>query len=38
MAHHHHHAHRHETVKLKAICGPGDQGEPVLTIMMPHED
>lgn len=30
--------HRHETVNLKAICGPGDQGEPVLTIMMPHED
>jgi hypothetical protein len=30
-------AHRYETVKFKAICGPGDQGEPVLTIMMPHE-
>ncbi|OQZ06787.1 MAG: hypothetical protein B6D36_03220 [Planctomycetes bacterium UTPLA1] len=30
--------HRHKTVELKAICGPGDQGEPVLTIMMPHED
>lgn len=30
--------HEHETVKLKAICGPGDNGEPVLTIMLPHED
>ncbi len=30
--------HRQETVELKAICGPGDQGEPVLTIMMPYED
>lgn len=28
----------HETVTLKAICGPGDEGEPVLTIMLPHED
>jgi hypothetical protein len=26
------------TVELKAICGPGDVGEPVITIMMPHED
>ena len=25
-------------VQLKALCGPGDQGEPVITIMMPHED
>jgi len=25
-------------VKFKAICGPGDQGEPVLTILMPSED
>lgn len=23
---------------LKAICGPGDQGEPVITIMLPEED
>jgi hypothetical protein len=23
---------------LKAICGPGDQGEPVITIMLPGED
>ena len=28
----------HETVKLKSICGPGDNGEPVLTIMLPNED
>ena len=26
------------TVQFKAHCGPGDQGEPVLTIMMPDED
>jgi hypothetical protein len=25
-------------VQLKAICGPGDRGEPVVTIMMPEED
>jgi hypothetical protein len=30
--------HRQEPPKLKAICGPGDQGEPVLTIMKPDED
>jgi len=29
---------RHETVQLKAVCGPGDQGEPVLTVMLPNED
>ena len=29
---------QHETVKLKAICGPGDDGEPVLTILLPNED
>jgi len=29
---------RTETVSLKSICGPGDRGEPVLTIMLPHED
>jgi len=23
---------------LKAICGPGDDAEPVITIMLPHED
>jgi hypothetical protein len=25
-------------VTLKAVCGPGDSGEPVLTILLPHED
>lgn len=25
-------------VKLRAVCGPGDNLEPVITIMMPHED
>ena len=25
-------------VRLKALCGPGDQGEPVLTILLPNED
>ena len=29
---------RQETVTLKAICGPGDNGEPVLTVMLPGED
>lgn len=28
----------HETVALKAVCGPGDEGEPVLTLMLTHED
>jgi hypothetical protein len=28
----------HETVKLWSHIGPGDQGEPVLTIMLPEED
>lgn len=23
---------------LKSICGPGDKGEPVITIMLPKED
>jgi hypothetical protein len=23
---------------LKAVCGPGDDGEPVITIMLPDED
>lgn len=23
---------------LKAVCGPGDKGEPVITIMLPNED
>ena len=25
-------------VTLKAVCGPGDNAEPVITIMQPHED
>jgi hypothetical protein len=25
-------------VRLKAIAGPGDHGEPVLTVLLPHED
>jgi Family of unknown function (DUF6573) len=29
---------KQETVKLKAICGPGDDAEPVLTLMLPSED
>lgn len=27
-----------EPVQLKAVCGPGDRGEPVVTIMYPDED
>ncbi len=27
-----------ETVELKAICGPGEDGEPVITVMLPEED
>ncbi len=29
---------RTQTVRLKAVCGPGDEGEPVITIMFPEED
>ncbi len=25
-------------VRLKAVCGPGDRGEPVLTVMLPDEE
>jgi hypothetical protein len=25
-------------VRLKAACGPGDKGEPVVTVMLPTED
>jgi hypothetical protein len=25
-------------VRLKALCGPGDNGEPVVTVMMPDEN
>jgi hypothetical protein len=27
-----------QLVRLKSVCGPGDEGEPVLTIMFPEED
>jgi hypothetical protein len=27
-----------EQVTLKLVAGPGDHGEPVLTVMLPHED
>nr|WP_208022209.1 DUF6573 family protein [Aestuariicella hydrocarbonica] len=27
-----------QEVTLKLIVGPGDEGEPVVTILMPHED
>jgi hypothetical protein len=33
--------HDNQTVKrhlLKAVCGPGDDGEPVITVMIPTED
>ncbi len=29
---------RPEQVDLKINCGPGDEGEPVITIMLPQED
>jgi hypothetical protein len=25
-------------VRLKAVCGPGDTAEPVVTVMLPEED
>ena len=27
-----------ELVTLKSVCGPGDDGEPVITVMLPEED
>lgn len=27
----------HQETKLKAICGPGDDGNPVITVMLPKE-
>jgi hypothetical protein len=27
-----------ETVDLKAVCGPGDNAEPILTILLSGED
>lgn len=29
---------RHEEVTLKAVCGPGDDLAPCITIMLPNED
>ena len=29
---------RNKTVELKAVCGPGDNHEPVLTVMLRTED
>ena len=29
---------KQESVRLKAVCGPGDTPEPVITIMLPDED
>ncbi|WP_410173196.1 DUF6573 family protein [Klebsiella michiganensis] len=28
----------HRLVTLRAVCGPGDDPRPVITIMMPDED
>jgi hypothetical protein len=25
-------------VRLKAVCGPGDDGAPVVTVLLPAED
>jgi len=25
-------------IRLKCVCGPGDDAQPVLTIMLPDED
>jgi len=30
--------HHTETIELKAICGPNDDGSPCLTILLPTED
>ena len=32
------HPERQVTAKFKSVCSPGDKGEPVVTIMLPHED
>jgi hypothetical protein len=29
---------KHEEIELKAMCGPGDTPDPVITIMLPDED
>ncbi len=36
--HNREHLGRRDLVTLKAVCGPGDDGEPVVTIMLPEED
>jgi hypothetical protein len=30
--------HVRRVADLKALCGPGDSGEPVITVMLPEED
>jgi hypothetical protein len=25
-------------VRLKALCGPGDEGKPLITVLLPDED
>jgi hypothetical protein len=30
--------HEPQSVKLKAVCGPDDVGEPCFTLMLPEED
>ena len=29
---------RRPVVKIKSICGPGDDAEPMITLMLPEED
>ena len=29
---------KHNDIDLYALCGPGDNGEPVITVMLPYED
>ena len=29
---------KHEVVPFYSVCGPGDAGEPVVTVMLPGED
>jgi hypothetical protein len=29
---------RHRPVDLYALIGPGDEGEPIVTVLLPHED
>lgn len=29
---------RVETIPIIAVCGPGDDGEPVITLMLPEDD